>query len=121
MPSTRPPGRRAWFIRGPIHLTGGITGITMAGALPVQRRWFLGGAQTIRGQSADPAQSGNAFWMTRAELASEQLGYRVALFNDLGWAGDRSAIASVGRPPSGAGVGFSGFDGLIRLDVAHGF
>jgi hypothetical protein len=32
----------------------------------------LGGTQTIRGQSADTAQSGNAFWMTRAELASDQ-------------------------------------------------
>jgi outer membrane translocation and assembly module TamA len=45
----------------------------------------------------------------------------VALFSDLGWVGDRSAMSSVGRPLSGAGVGVSGFDGLIRLDVARGF
>jgi hypothetical protein len=104
-------------LSGALTLSGG----SSVGALPAQRRWFLGGTQTIRGQSADTAQSGNAFWMTRAELASEQMGYRVALFTDLGWVGDRSAISSVGRPLSGAGVGFSGFDGLIRLDVARGF
>jgi outer membrane translocation and assembly module TamA len=59
--------------------------------------------------------------MTHAELASEQMGYRVALFTDLGWVGDRLAISSAGHLLSGAGVGFSGFDGLIRLDVARGF
>jgi hypothetical protein len=59
--------------------------------------------------------------MTRAELASDQMGYRVALFSDLGWVGDRTALSSVGRPLSGAGVGFAGFDGLIRFDVARGF
>jgi hypothetical protein len=59
--------------------------------------------------------------MTRAEAASEQVGYRIALFSDLGWVGKRSAISSVGRPLSGAGVGVSGFDGLVRLDIARGF
>lgn len=103
-------------LSGALTLSGG----SSVGALPAQRRWFLGGTQTIRGQSADTAQRGNAFWMTRAELASEQMGYRVALFSDLGWVGDRSAISSVGRPLSGAGIGLSGFDGLIRLDVARG-
>ncbi len=112
------------FMRGIVGRLSGVltlSGGSSVGALPAQRRWFLGGTQTIRGQSADTAQSGNAFWMTRAELASEQRGYRVALFSDLGRVGDRSAIASVGRSLSGAGVGFSGFDGLIRLDVARGF
>jgi hypothetical protein len=104
-------------LSGALTLSSG----SSVGALPAQRRWFLGGTQTVRGQSADTAQNGNAFWMTRGELASEQKGYRVALFSDLGWVGDRSAISSIGRPLSGAGVGFSGFDGLIRLDVARGF
>ena len=103
-------------LSGALTLSGG----SSIGALPSQRRWFLGGTQTIRGQSADTAQSGNAFWMTRAELASEQVGYRLALFSDLGWVGDRSTISSVGRPLSGVGVGFSALDGLIRLDVARG-
>jgi len=38
-----------------------LAGGTSAGQLPSQRRWFLGGAQTIRGESPDTAQSGNAF------------------------------------------------------------
>lgn len=104
-------------LSGALSLAGG----SSIGALPSQRRWFLGGTQTIRGQSADTAQSGNAFWMTRAELASEQVGYRVALFSDLGWVGDRAAASRVRRRLSGAGVGLSAFDGLIRLDVARGF
>jgi hypothetical protein len=109
--------RFAGRLSGALTLSGG----SSVGGLPPQRRWFLGGTQTVRGQSADTAQSGNAFWMTRTELASEQRGYRVALFSDLGWVGDRSAISSVGRPLSGAGIGVSGFDGLIRLDIARGF
>jgi len=103
-------------LSGALTLSGG----SSVGALPSQRRWFLGGTQTIRGQSADTAQSGNAFWMTRAELASEQTGYRLAVFSDLGWVGSRSAISSIGRPLSGVGVGFSALDGLVRLDVARG-
>src|SRR6185312_2632298 len=95
-------------LSGALTLSGG----SSLGALPSQRRWFLGGTQTIRGQSADTAQSGNAFWMTRTELASEQMGYRLAVFSDLGWVGDRSAFSSVGRPLSGVGVGLSAFDGL---------
>jgi hypothetical protein len=48
-------------VSGSLTLSAG----SSVGALPAQRRWFLGGTQTIRGQSADTAQSGNAFWMTR--------------------------------------------------------
>jgi hypothetical protein len=103
-------------LSGALTLSGGAS----AGALPPQRRWFLGGTQTIRGQSADTAQSGNAFWMTRAELASEQTGYRLALFSDLGWVGDRTKLSDVGRPMSGVGVGISMLDGMIRFDVARG-
>jgi hypothetical protein len=104
-------------LSGALTLSGG----SSLGELPSQRRWFLGGTQTIRGQSADTAQSGNAFGMTRAELESAQTGYCVVLFSDLGWVGDRSAISNVGRPLSGAGVGLSAFDGLLRFDVARGF
>ena len=39
---------------------------------------------------------------------------------DVGWTGDRSSWREVGRPLSGAGVGFSALDGLIRFDVARG-
>ena len=62
-------------------------------------------------------------WLSRtgSREHGSHVRYRVALFSDLGCVGPRSAISSVGRPLSGAGVGLSGFDGLIRLDVARGF
>jgi Haemolysin secretion/activation protein ShlB/FhaC/HecB len=103
-------------VDGALTLAGG----SSAGRLPMQRRWFLGGTETIRGQRADIAQSGNAFWMTRVELARPMTGARISVFGDLGWAGDRTALADVGRPLSGAGIGYSALDGLIRLDVARG-
>lgn len=97
-----------------------VAGGTTVGHVPAQRRWFLGGTQTIRGQAADTAQSGTAFWMTRAELARSSEFMRTSLFGDLGWAGDREKWGEFGRPLSGAGVGFSFLDGLIRFDVAKG-
>jgi hypothetical protein len=103
-------------VDGAVTLAGG----TSVGELPVQRWWFLGGSETIRGQRADIAQSGDAFWMTRLELARPLTGARVSLFGDLGWAGDRTRLADIGRPLSGVGIGYSALDGLIRLDVARG-
>jgi hypothetical protein len=120
------------FGRGAVELTllrgfggvfdGALTlgGGTSFGSVPVQRRWYLGGTQTVRGQDPSPALSGNAFWLTRAELA-RPLGFlRLAAFGDLGWAGDRDQFREIGRPASGAGLGFSFLDGAIRLDIARG-
>jgi len=97
-----------------------VSGGSTVGNVPMQRRWFLGGTQTIRGQSADTAQSGNAFWMSRFELARAAVGIRTSLFGDVGWTGDRSTWRDVGRPLSGVGVGFSALDGLVRFDIARG-
>jgi hypothetical protein len=91
-----------------------------AGSLPPQRRWFLGSAETIRGEPPDTARSGNAFWMARAELGRDFRGVRLATFADVGWVGDRSAWRNVGRPMSDVGVGLSVLDGLVRFDVARG-
>src|SRR5262249_20157730 len=41
---------------GSLTLSGG----SSIGGLPAQRYWYLGGSQTIRGQSPDTLQSGNA-------------------------------------------------------------
>jgi len=103
-------------LAGSLMLSGG----SSVGALPPQRRWYLGGLQTVRGQSPDTAQSGNAYWLTRAELGTNNVGFRPTLFADLGWVGDRSKITTVGRPMSGVGAGVSFLDGLFRLDVARG-
>jgi hypothetical protein len=95
-------------------------GGTTVGGVPPQRRWFLGGTETIRGQKPDTAQSGNAFWLSRLELARNDVGVRTSLFGDIGWVGDRTQVSDVGRPMSGVGIGLSGLDGLIRLDIARG-
>jgi hypothetical protein len=103
------------------RLDGAITvgGGTSGGSVPVQRLWYLGGTQTVRGQRAGAAV-GDAYWMTRAELGSSFVGARPVIFGDLGWAGSRSDWKDPGRPLSGVGVGASFMDGLIRFDVARG-
>jgi hypothetical protein len=96
------------------------SGGSSIGALPPQRLWYLGGSQTVRGQSPDTAQSGNAFWLGRLELGTTDAGVRPTLFADIGWAGDRTRMSQVGRPLSGVGAGASFLDGLFRFDVARG-
>ncbi len=103
-------------LAGSLTLAGG----SSVGGLPAQRRWYLGGSQTVRGQSPDTAQSGNVFWLTRAEIGSNDASVRPAVFADLGWVGDRRKMAEVGRPMSGVGAGVSFLDGLFRFDVARG-
>lgn len=90
-----------------------------AGDVPVQRMWYLGGSQTVRGQPAG-TQFGDAFWMGRIELGTARAGFRPVVFYDVGWAGDRKDFSDPGRPMSGAGVGASLLDGLIRFDIARG-
>ncbi|HEY4216112.1 MAG TPA: ShlB/FhaC/HecB family hemolysin secretion/activation protein [Gemmatimonadaceae bacterium] len=103
-------------LAGSITLAGG----SSVGGLPPQRRWFLGGSQTVRGQSPDTTQSGNAFWLTRTELGSNDASMRPTIFADIGWVGDRSHLSDVGRPMSGVGAGVSFLDGMFRFDVARG-
>ena len=96
------------------------SGGSSIGTLPMQRHWFLGGTHTIRGQSPDTAQNGNAFWRARAEFGTMIQGARPVVFGDIGWVGDRNAFREVGRPMSGVGIGSSYMDGLIRLDISRG-
>jgi hypothetical protein len=105
---------------GPLATSLSLSGGSSIGGLPAQRFWYLGGLQTVRGQSPDTAQSGNAFWLTRVEVGSISAGVRPTVFADLGWVGDRSKLSEVGRPMSGVGMGFSFLDGLMRFDVARG-
>ena len=89
------------------------------GSLPIQRAWFLGGVATVRGQ--EPAtRVGDSYWMGRAEIGRTFASVRPTIFYDIGWAGDRQRFASSVRPISGAGVGASMLDGLVRFDIAHG-
>ena len=104
------------------RLAGSVTvaGGSSVGGLPPQRRWYLGGSQTVRGQSPDTAQSGNAFWLARAELGHNGAGARPTVFTDFGWVGDRTKMHEIVRPMSGVGAGVSFLDGLFRFDVARG-
>jgi hemolysin activation/secretion protein len=103
-------------LAGALTLSGG----SSIGGLPPQRLWYLGGSQTVRGQSPDTAQSGNAFWLSRLEIGSRNAGVRPSVFGDIGWVGDRARLSEVGRPLSGVGAGVSFLDGLFRFDVARG-
>ncbi len=103
-------------VAGNLTLSGG----SSVGAVPPQRLWYLGGAHTIRGQSPDTLQRGNAYWFARAELGLNRLGVQPSVFGDLGWTGDRTKLSEVGRPMSGVGAGVGFLDGLIRFDVARG-
>jgi hypothetical protein len=100
---------------GALTLGGGTSG----GHLPIQKQFFLGGVQTVRGQRAGAA-IGDSFWLSSAEIGTGSVGFRKIVFGDLGWAGSRTDFAHPGRPLSGAGVGASFLDGLIRIDVAKG-
>ena len=110
-----------------LALTGAAGGI--AGEAPLQRQFFMGGIQTVRGQYARPSNEaggvasgyqGNAFWLGRAELGTSSIGARPVLFYDVGWAGPRDLWNHPGRPLTGAGVGLSFMDGLIRTDLSRG-
>ena len=108
----------------PEQLIGALTlsGGTSVGTVPVQRLWYLGGAQTVRGQQPDTSLSGNAYWLTRTELAYDAGGVRPSLFTDIGWTGDRALLYrnELGRQMTGIGAGASFMDGLFRFDVARG-
>jgi hypothetical protein len=108
-----------------LTLTSGIAALTLSsgssvGAVPSHRRWLLGGAQTVRGQSPDTAQAGNAYWLVRTEVGRTIQGARPVIFSDIGWVGDRNRMRDIGRPLSGVGAGVSLLDGLFRFDVARG-
>ena len=99
-----------------LTLSGGST----VGDVPAQRRWYLGGAHTVRGQRADTAATGNAYWLGRLELGASLAPVRPIIFGDVGWVGDRERMREVGRPLSGVGIGASLLDGLVRADLSRG-
>jgi hypothetical protein len=117
-------GRAALDVTASHGIRNGAAALTVAGgtsfgAIPLQRNWFLGGSQTVRGQRPG-TEIGNAFWMARAEVAQGLGAVRPVVFADMGWAGNRDNWSNIGVPMSGAGAGFSILDGLIRFDVARG-
>lgn len=100
-----------------LSLTGGAG--AGFGDLPLQRRFYLGGTHTVRGQPLD-LTGGESYWLARGELGLANVFFRPVVFGDLGWAGPRAEWSKPGRPMSGLGAGFSLVDGLIRFDLARG-
>ncbi|CAN5750884.1 hypothetical protein BH11GEM1_BH11GEM1_14030 [soil metagenome] len=117
-------GRAAFDITASHGIGNGAAALTLGagtsvGFLPALRYWYLGGSQTVRGQRPG-RESGDAFWLARAEMGHGKGYLRPTAFADLGWAGDRRNWRSIGLPMSGVGAGTSILDGLIRFDVARG-
>jgi hypothetical protein len=104
---------------GPIAFSLTNAAGTSFGELPAQRQFFLGGLQSVRGQTPGTAV-GESFWMSRTEIGGNVAGARPVVFADLGWAGARDGWNAIGRPLSGVGVGASFLDGLVRIDLARG-
>ena len=104
---------------GPLMGTLVVSGGSSVGTLPAQRAWWVGGARTVRGQVAG-TMSGNAFWFARAEVGPMLPFARPVVFYDAGWAGSRMSPVDAMRPMSGAGIGVTALDGLVRLDLARG-
>ena len=107
--------------RGIGPLAASLTGSagTTTGRVPAQRHFFLGGLQSVRGQSPGTGY-GQAFWLGRLEIGANNAAVRPVVFGDLGWAGARDSWSKVGRPMSGVGVGMSFLDGMFRIDAARG-
>jgi hypothetical protein len=101
-------------LAGAVEVAGGTSA---GGALPLQSRYFLGGAATVRGY-APTAAHGEAFWRARAELGTDRPGARFIVFSDAGWAGARDAW-QLDPPLLSAGAGVSVLDGMVRFDLAR--
>ncbi|NNF29295.1 MAG: hypothetical protein HKN73_18865 [Gemmatimonadetes bacterium] len=123
---TRDYGRASAVLRGAYSLADGRwragfeTGAgTTWGQAPLQRAWFLGGAQSLRGYPASVAV-GTSFGRGRLEIARsfDEVG-SLSLFGDVGWAGNRDDIDSSDLLYS-VGLGGSLLDGLIRFDLSQG-
>ncbi len=102
-------------IDGAITLSGG----SSVGRVPTQRLFYLGDPWTVRGLQANTAR-GDAYWFGRAEIARGSVTARPVIFYDVGWAGARGDWQNPGTPLSGAGVGMSFLDGIVRTDLSRG-
>jgi hypothetical protein len=105
-------------LRTTIALT--LSGGSSIGYLPPQRRWYLGGTHSVRGQDADTTYGGDTYALTRLEIARDHRTHRSSIFGDAGWAGSRDRLALDNRLLTGVGYGESMFDGILRMDISRG-
>ena len=104
---------------GPVAASLTAAAGSTSGEVPAQRQFFVGGTQSVRGQSAGTAV-GEAFWLSRLEVGMNITAFRPVVFGDLGWAGARDGWNAIGRPMAGVGAGMSFLDGMMRIDLARG-
>lgn len=100
------------------HMAAAVEG--QAGAsfsAPPQRRFSVGGIRTARGFRTG-TRFGESFWTSRAELANDFPAFRILVFGDFGWAGDRDRFLAAEDWLASVGLGFSILDGLARFDLA---
>jgi hypothetical protein len=109
--------RLAIPLPGPLDMATEYAAGTSVDSLPVQHRWYIGGATTLRGYYAG-TMTGESFWRGRAEIGYGLPAIRLIGFGDVGWAGPRDSF-SKGRPLLSAGAGISVMDGILRFDVAR--
>jgi hypothetical protein len=117
-------GRSALTLRfgiplpGPFDMATEYAAGTSLDSVPLQHRWYVGGAGTLRGYDAGQL-IGDSFWRGRLEIGYGLPAFRLVGFSDVGWAGPRADFAD-GRPLLSVGGGLSIMDGILRLDVARG-
>ncbi len=124
------------FVRGSLGLRGVVSpverfrvgleaaGGTSAGRLSVQRLWYLGGIESLRGYGSGAA-TGGAYLRARLELLRSfvESAAAVSLFGDAGWAGDPNGFTAqnaVDGALYSVGAGLTVMDGLLRMDLARG-
>jgi outer membrane protein assembly factor BamA len=90
---------------------------TSTGTVPLQRWFFLGGANTLRGYEPSTAR-GTSMVRGRLELARTYSFGSLVAFTDWGWAGDRDSIRRIDSRWA-IGAGTSLLDGVLRIDLAH--
>jgi len=89
------------------------------GDVPVQRLFYIGGAQSVHGHAAGD-MAGDAFWTGHVELSKGGPFVRPTIFADIGWAGPRGDWVTSPTTIRGAGFGFALFDGFVKLDLSRG-
>ena len=97
-----------------------ISGGSTIGGLPIQRRWYLGGTQSVRGLDPSPLWSGNSYWFARGELGRPIGPLRLSVFGDFGSVSETRNPLDGLEPAKSVGLGFSFFDGVARFDIARG-
>ncbi|MEX2526322.1 MAG: hypothetical protein WEA09_01675 [Gemmatimonadota bacterium] len=93
-------------------------GTLMHGDALIQRHFYLGGEETLRGFPRE-GLVGTDFWFGRVEVGRGLRVGRFLVFSDVAWAGTGEGLG-LGSPWASVGAGVSVLEGLLRAEVARG-